>query len=53
MSIREGGPLKRDGEWQTFNGMLFTVLAMTSSHRKKIMQDRVKLKTILLIKLLN
>jgi len=53
LSILEGGPLKRNGEWQIFNGKLFTVLAMTSPDKKKNTQARVKLEAIFTIKLLS
>jgi len=53
LSILEGGPLKRNGEWQILNGKLFTVLAMTSPDKKKIIQARVKLEAIFTIKLLS
>lgn len=53
MSTLEGGPLKRNEEWQILNGKLFTVLAMFSPDKKKITQARVKLEAIFTIKLLS
>jgi hypothetical protein len=49
----EGGPLKRNGEWQILNGKLFTFLAMTSPDKKKITQARVMPEAIFTIKLLS
>ena len=51
MTIMDGGPLRRDKEWQTLDGMLFTILAMTSLNKKKNAQARVKLVAIFTIKL--
>jgi len=53
MSTPKGGPLKKNGEWSTLDGMLFTVLAMTSPDKKKIIQARVKLMATFTIKLLS
>jgi len=53
LSIVEGGPLKRNGEWQILNGKLFTFLAMTSPDKKKITQARVMPEAIFTIKLLS
>jgi hypothetical protein len=49
----EGGPRKRNEEWQILNDKLFNVPAMTSPDMKKIKQDRVKLEAIFTIKLLS
>jgi hypothetical protein len=53
LSILEGGPLKRNEEWQIFKGKLFTVLVMTSSNKKKITEASVRLEVIFTIKLLS
>lgn len=53
MTFIDGGPLTRDGEWQTFNVMLFTSLTMTSSDKKKMIKARLKLTVIVTIKLLS